>query len=143
MAARPWIEAIPALSAHGFDSAPSKPVHPIARSLIMADKPKYAFLTRIDGVTRPIVQPDLMALARHIERRRTGQNLQLIDVEDVEYDGQIHAGVTVMLLDMVNEPEACLGFAWLRGDGRTVLDPALRVARLQIEQAAGEDPKAA
>lgn len=139
----PWIEGRALLAAAGVDSTPSKPVHPIARSLIMADKPNYAFLTRIDGVTRPIVQPDLMALARHIERRRNGQNLQLIDVEDIEYDGQIHAGVKVMLLDLANEPETCLGFAWLRGDGRTVLDPALRVARLQIEQAAREDQRAA
>lgn len=139
----PWVEAGPLLSAAGFDSTPPKPLHPVARSLTMADKPNYAFLPRIDGVTRPIVQPDLLTLARHIERRRNRQNLQLIDVEDIEYEGEVHAGVKVMLLDMANEPEACLGFAWLRGDGRTVLDPALRVARLQIEQAAREDRSAA
>lgn len=95
------------------------------------------------GSTRPIVQPDLLALARHIERRRNDQNLQLIDVEDIEYEGEIYVGVKVILLDMANEPEACLGFAWLRGHGRTVLDPALRVARLQIEQAARDEREAA
>lgn len=140
---RPWFEAGPALAAAGFSLNLDQPLHPVARSLIMADKPNYAFLPRIDGVTRPIVQPDLLSLGRHIERRRNGQNLQLIDVEDIEYDGEIHAGVKVMLLDMANEPETCLGFAWLRGDGRTVLDPALRVARLQIEQAARDHRNAA
>jgi len=139
----PWIEAAALLGAAGFDGTPPKPIHPVARSLIMADKPNYAFLPRIDAVTRPIVQPDLLTLARHIERRRNGQALQLIDVEDIEYEGELHTGVKVMLLDMANEPESCLGFAWLRGDGRTVLDPALRVARLQIEQAAREGQEAA
>lgn len=131
----PWIEAAALLGAHGFDSTPPKPLHPVARSLIMADKPNYAFLPRIDAVTRPVVFPDLLSLARHIERGRNSQNLQLIEVDDIDYAGQLHQGVKVMLLDMSNDPERCLGFAWLRGEGRTVLDPALRVARLQMQQA--------
>lgn len=130
----PWIEAGPLLSAAGFDSIPSKPLHPVARSLMMAEKPNYAFLPRIDAVTRPVVFTDLLSLARHIERGRNGQNLQLIEVDDIEYAGQLHQGVKVMLLDMCNDPDRCLGFAWLRGEGRTVLDPALRVARLQLHQ---------
>lgn len=139
---RPWVEAGPLLSAAGFDSTPPKPLHPVARSLIMADKPNYAFLPRIDGVTRPIVCPDLMSLARHIERQRGGQNLQLLEVDDIEYDGEMHSGVKVMLLDMGNDPERCLGFAWLRGSGRDVLDPALRAARLSA-QAADDHAQAA
>jgi len=108
----------------------------------MASKPNYAFLPRVDGVTRPVVCPDLMALARHIERQRGDQNLQLIEVEDIEYDGVMHRGVKVMLLDLANDPERCLGFAWLRGSGRDVLEPALRAARAAAD-AARDDREAA
>jgi hypothetical protein len=139
----PWFEAGPALAAAGFDPTPPTPIHPVARSLMMADKPNYAFLPRIDAVTRPIVCPDLAALARHIERGRNGQNLQLIEVEDIEYAGRMHSGVKVMLLDMANEPEACLGFAWLGGKGRDTLEPALRRARHQAEQHAADHREAA
>lgn len=136
---RPFVEAAVLLAAHGQAFAPpAPPIHPVARSLIMADKPNYAFLPRIDAVTRPVLCPDLMALARHIERQRGDQGLQLIDVEDIEYDGQVYAGVKVMLLDMANDPERCLGFAYLRGSGQDVLRPALRAARLQTEQAAAQ-----
>ena len=131
----PWFEATAALGAAGFSSAPPQPPHPVARSLIMADTPNYAFLPRIDAVTQPVACPDLMALARHIERKRGGQNLQLIDVDDIEYAGRTYGGVKVMLLDMANDPECCLGFAYLRGSGRAVLDPALRTARHQAEAA--------
>lgn len=131
----PFLEASALLAAHGHSAAPAQPIHPVARSLIMADMPNYAFLPRIDAVTRPIVCADLMALARHIERKRNGQSFQLIEVEDIEHDGRMHQGVKVMLLDMANEPEACLGFAWLRGSGRAVLEPALRAARQQVEAA--------
>ena len=139
---RPWIEAGAMLAGAGFDGTPPKPVHPIARSLTMASKPNYAFLPRVDGVTRPVVCPDLMALARHIERQRGDQNLQLIEVEDIEYDGVMHRGVKVMLLDLANDPERCLGFAWLRGSGRDVLEPALRAARAAAD-AARDDREAA
>ena len=139
----PWSEAAVLLASAGFSSAPPKRIHLITRSLIMADKPNYAFLPRIDAVTRPVVFPDLLSLARHIERGRTGQNLQLIEVDDIEHEGQLHQGVKVMLLDMCNDPDRCLGFAWLRGEGRTVLDPALRVARLQMQGDAREDREAA
>lgn len=142
MRGRPWVETGALLGAHGYDSTPPKPLHPVARSLIMADKPNYAFLPRIDAVTRPIVCPDLMALARHIERQRGDQNLQLLEVDDIEYDGEMHSGVKVMLLDMANDPERCLGFAWLRGSGRNVLEPALRAARLAAE-ASSNDREAA
>lgn len=131
----PWIEAAALLAAAGFETGPHQHLHPVARSLIMADKPNYAFLPRIDAVTRPVVCPDLMALARHIERQRNGQGLQLIDVGDIEYDGQIYGGVKVMLLDLADEPERCLGFAYLRGSGQEVLRPALRTARQQAEAA--------
>lgn len=135
---RPWIEAGVMLAAAGFDSTPAKPLHPIARSLTMASKPNYAFLPRVDGVTRPVICPDLMALARHIERQRADQNLQLIEVDDIEYDGVMHRGVKVMLLDLANDPERCLGFAWLRGSGRDVLEPALRAARAAADAARDE-----
>lgn len=80
-----------------------------------------------------------MALARHIERQRNRQGLQLIDVEDIEYDGQIYGGVKVMLLDMANDPEACLGVAYLRGSGQEVLRPALRTARQQAASAGQQE----
>lgn len=134
----PWFEATPALAAAGFATAPVKPIHPVARSLIMADTPNYAFLPRTDAVIRPVACPDLMALARHIDRQSQGQNLQLIDVEDIEYAGRLFSGVEILLLDMANEPDRTLGFAYLRDAGRTVLEPALRAARRQAQHAADQ-----
>ena len=35
---RPWIEGAVLLASAGFAAPPAKPLHPVARSLIMADK---------------------------------------------------------------------------------------------------------
>lgn len=133
----PWFEAGPALAAAGHTPFPltaGRTGNIWTRPMV--DTATYAFLPRIDAVTKPIVCADLMALARHIERKRDGHGLQLEDVEDLEFAGQpgLHRGVKVTRLDLANEPEVCLGFAWLRGSGREVLEPALRAVLREAGQ---------
>lgn len=68
-----WFEAGPALAAAGLSRLPD-PAEPVLGSIWtqpMIDDARYAFLTRIDATTKPTLFPDLHALARHIERRRT------------------------------------------------------------------------
>lgn len=140
----PWFEAAPALAAAGLPLSPDTARHaavPTLWSHPMIDTARYAFLPRLDAVTKPFVFNDLSALARHIERARTqggDPGLQLEEVEDLQFAGDpgLHRGVQVWLLDLANERERALGYAWLRGDGRDVLEPALRAARRHAARAA-------
>jgi hypothetical protein len=138
----PWFEAGPALAAAGFSLRPD-PDNPEARlgniwTRPMIDSARYAFLPRLDAVTKPTVFADLHHLARHIERKRLAESgdrgLQLEDVEDLQFAGEpgLHRGVQIWLLDMANDREASLGYAWLRGDGREVLERVLLVARRDL-----------
>lgn len=98
----------------------------------MADLSRFAFLRRIDPVTKPIVFPGGLAeLARFIERERKGAAIQLEQVEDLEVRGSpdLHTGVQIWILDMDNARDRSLGYAWLDGAGREVLEPALLNAR--------------
>lgn len=133
----PWIEAGPMLAAAGFALAPVKPLHPLARSLRMADSADFAFLPRLDAVTRPFVFPNCAALARHIERKRDGRPMQLVDVEDIEIEGRagLYTGVQVWTLLPDGSRDECLGWAWLNGQGRERLEPALRAVRRDVGQA--------
>lgn len=133
----PWVEAGPMLAAAGFDLAPIKPLHPLARSLRMADSADFAFLPRLDAVTRPFVFPNCAALARHIERKRDDRPMQLVDVEDIEIEGRsgLYTGVQVWTLLPDGSRDECLGWAWLNGQGRERLEPALRAVRRDVGQA--------
>lgn len=130
----PWIEATALLGASGFQAATPKPLHPLARSLRMADFAAFAFAERLDGVTKPRVFANAASLARHIEGRRFGQALELVDVEDIEVPGRpgLYAGVQVFTLLLDGGRDRCLGYAWLGGPGRERLEPALRAVRRDV-----------
>lgn len=102
----------------------------------------YALLPRLDAVTRPIVFPDIQALAAHIERRRQGQALELVEVEDLHHRWHLEGGgvgvdlplaadrgVQIWTLDMSNGRDRCIGWAWLNGGGLERLREALRGAQ--------------
>lgn len=93
--------------------------------------PRYAFAERLDDATKPRVFPHLKRLAEHIESRRYGQPLDLEEVENLEIPGRpgLYRGVQVFTLDLANSRDRCLGWAWLNGHGREVLQPALLAAR--------------
>jgi hypothetical protein len=133
---RPWVEAGPLLAAAGLPLAPLPRTHPLIRSLTLPDLPvndlpDFAFTSRLDAVTKPRVFPSLARLADHIEGRRHGQPLELVDVEDIEIPGRpgLFRGVQVFTLLLDNGRDRCLGYAWLGGHGRERLEPALRAAR--------------
>jgi hypothetical protein len=130
----PWIEAGPMLAAAGFPLAPIKPVNPLVRSLRMADFAPFAFAERLDGVVKPRVFSSAANLARHIEGRRHGQAIELVDVEDIEVPNQpgLYTGVQVFTLLIDGGRDRCLGYAWLDGQGRDRLEPAMRAVRRDV-----------
>ena len=136
----PWFEARPALAAagHSVFIDPAEPVLGSIWTQPMINLASFAFLTRIDATTKPTVFPDLHHLARHIERRRLEEpgdrGLQLEEVDDLQFAGHpgLPTGVQVWLLDLANERERSLGYAWLRGEGRERLEPVLRTARRDL-----------
>ncbi|VDC51410.1 hypothetical protein [Brevundimonas mediterranea] len=124
---RPWFEAAPALAAAGVPDD-RIPVTPMKANLMSAD---YALLPRIDTVTKPRVFPSLDALAASIERQRQGQSLFLEEVQDLQPLGaadQVRA-VKVWTTDCDGRQDRMIGFAYLKGAGRELLEWALRLAR--------------
>ncbi len=94
---------------------------------------RYAILSP-DPAAKPRVFPDLEALARHIQRERGLQALELVETEDLEIEGdpQPRRAVTVFTLDGANDRDRLIGHAYLDGQGREVLQAALRRNRLVI-----------
>lgn len=102
----------------------------------------YAILPRLNAVTKPIVFSDAAGLAAYIERRRGGQGLELVEIEDLHHqwrmegggqgvdapEGARDRGVQVWTTDLGNNRDRCLGWAWLNGGGMEVLRDALRRA---------------
>lgn len=140
---RPWFESGPALAFTNHAPPPPVGAAPMPAlgciwTLPMIHDADFAFLTRIDPTTKPTVCADLHGLARHIERRRLAlpgdRAIQLEEVEDLQFANRrgLHRGVQVWLLDMAHERETSLGYAWLKGEGRDRLEPALRTARRDL-----------
>lgn len=134
----PWSESAPLLAAHHPTLAPvdlrrrgpfRSPPMPAAR---------FALFRDLEPTTKPMVFDTLRDLALHIERRRDGRPLDLEDVEGVEFRGSpdLHLAVRVWTLDMANDRDACLGYAWLDDRGRETLDPALRAVRTHRDRRA-------
>lgn len=152
MRRRPWIEAAALLGAAGHADAaraaasPPQPHSPLTWRLTMTDDVRFAFIERLDAVTKPRVFQSLDALAGWIEARRHGQAIQLIDVEDLRFQWRAAAGrpadpadhpgrtgpdrgvrIDALLLD--GGTDRVMGFAWLDGRDRTALEPAIDRAR--------------
>ncbi len=130
---RPWFEATPALAAAGVPIvlATHRPSSPFERILRMAGLPDYAFAETLNGAAKPKAFADVGGLAAYIERHRNAQAIELVDVEDITLDGRddLLTGVQVFTLLPDNGRDTCLGYAWLKGQGRERLEPALLRAR--------------
>lgn len=142
----PWVEAGALLAASGHALAPPPPP-PTLRTRLMADHADFAFLSRMDATTKPIVFQSLNALADHIEGRRHGQAIQLDQVEDLHDqrrratgageaapEGQCDRGVQVWTLMLDGTRDRSLGYAWLKGEGRERLQIAMEAAGRRLSQ---------
>lgn len=130
LSGRPHVDAAALLAAHGHALAPLR-----TGVRLMDAMTRFAFIAHSDaGVAKPFVFPDVHALARHVERRREGRAIELVDAEDVEVPGRdaLQVGVQVYLLGMDNARDRPLGWAWLDGQGRERFEPALRTARQDL-----------
>ena len=109
----------------------------------MSQSIDYAFLPRIDDVSRPTVCHSLDSLARHIERKRFGQGILIEEIDDIRArrhiadgvcapppSGQRDRGVQIFTLCLDGSRDRSLGFAWLKGGGREELQTALERAAL-------------
>jgi hypothetical protein len=141
----PWSESAALLAAHDL----AVPAELTTRtqsiwSRLMSQSIDFAFLPRIDAVTRPVVFTDLSGLARYIERQRHGQAIQLEEIEDIHARRRMATGegpaapspglrdrgvqIHTRLID--GGIDRSMGFAWLRGQGRDALQAALLRAAL-------------
>lgn len=143
--ARPFIDAAALLAAGGHRLSEPTDRQSIWSRHAMTPAP-YALLTRLDERTRPIVFPTLQALADRLERERHGQQLELVEVEDLHFLWRTAGGardidaperdlgvqVWTRLLD--GSRDRCLGWAWLNGSGLEVLQQALLRAGQRAER---------
>jgi len=126
---RPWIEGVALLAAHNLPTPAPRNLY--RRRYRMSHDVRFAILTA-NPADKPKAFPDVEALARHIQRERGLQALELVEVEDLEIDGdtQNRRAVSVFALDAGNDRDRLIGHAYLDGKGRDVLQAALRRNRL-------------
>lgn len=146
----PHIEAAALLGAHGHRLSDPTDRQSIWSRHAMTPAP-YALLTRLDDRTRPIVFPHLKALADRLERERHGQQLELVEVEDLHFlwrnaggaEGidapERDLGVQVWTLMADGGRDRCLGWAWLNGAGLENLRSALHRAGQRAERPAPQN----
>lgn len=86
---------------------------------------RFAFITRLDSLTKPFVYRDGPALARSIHRRRAGAAIEVRDTHDLREAGarrlnlilprdRVCPGVQVLLIQH-GDPIATLGWIWADG----------------------------
>lgn len=126
---RPWIEGVALLAAHNLPTP--APRNPYRRRYRMSHDVRFAILTA-NPADKPKAFADLDALARHIQRERGLQALELIEIEDLEIEGDTspRRAVSVFALDAGNDRDRLIGHAYLDGQGMAVLQAALRRNRL-------------
>lgn len=125
----PWIEGVALLAAHNLPTPAPRNLY--RRRYRMSHDVRFAILTA-NPADKPKAFPDIEALARHIQRERGLQALELVEIEDLEIDGdtQNRRAVSVFALDAGNDRDRLIGHAYLDGKGRDVLQAALRRNRL-------------
>ncbi len=130
---RPWIEGVALLAAHNLPTPSPRNLY--RRRYRMSHDVRFAILTA-NPADKPKAFPDVEALARHIQRERGLQALELVEVEDLEIDGdtQNRRAVSVFALDAGNDRDRLIGHAYLDGKGRDVLQAALRRNRLVVAE---------
>lgn len=126
---RPWIESVALLTAHNHPTPAPRNLY--RRRYRMSHDVRFAILTA-NPADKPKAFPDIEALARHIQRERGLQALELVEIEDLEIDGdtQNRRAVSVFALDAGNDRDRLIGHAYLDGKVRDVLQAALRRNRL-------------
>jgi hypothetical protein len=125
----PWIEGVALLAAHNLPTPAPRNLH--RRRYRMSHDVRFAILTA-NPADKPKAFPDLDALARHIQRERGLQALELVEVEDLEIENAPDPlrAVSVFALDAGNDRDRLIGHAYLDDKGRDVLQAALRRNRL-------------
>lgn len=132
--ARPFIDTA-LLGAHGHSAAP---VIRIRKGPVMSLDIRFALLPSLNTHEQIKGFTDLNALARHIQRERGLQGLDLTEVEDMEIANRPEAtkGVEVWTLNDGNDRDRFLGFAFLDNHGLEALQAALRRNRLVVDHSA-------
>lgn len=131
---RPWTEGAALLAAHHRRA--DIPANLYRWKPVMSHDVRFAILTA-NPADKPKAFPDLEALARHIQRERGLQALELVEIEDLEVQGDLRPrrAVTVFTRDDGNVRDRLIGHAYLDGRGLEVLQAALRRNRLVIADA--------
>ncbi len=135
MTARPWIEGAALLAAH-HRAAPA-PKSLSRRSYPVSPDVRFALL-RANPQAKPLAFPDIGALARHIQRERAGRSIELVDIEDLRFDGDanMREGVSIYILDQGGDRDGLIGHCWLDGQGQDALRQALTRNQLPAHDAA-------
>lgn len=132
---RPFVEATALLASHGHITPPEIRIDLYRRKPRMPDTVRFAII-RAEPAAKPLAFADLDALARHIQRERGIQGLDLVETEDLEVEGdpEPRRAVQIYTLDAGNDRDRNLGCAWLDGQGLEVLKSALRRNRLVVTE---------
>lgn len=104
------------------------------RTAMPADA-RFALLTKLDPLTKPVVFPDIGALARRIQRDRGLQGLDMEPVEDLElaHRPDPTPAIKVWTTDAGDNRDRFLGYAYVDGgNDLEVLKAALRRNRLVV-----------
>lgn len=122
--ARPWIEGAALLAAHHRAIPARRTIN--RRSYPVSPDVRFALL-RADPQAKPLAFPDLNALARHVQRERGRQSIELVDIEDLMFagDADMRAGVSVYALDMGGDRDRLIGHCWIDGLSQDALRRAL------------------
>lgn len=133
-----WSEAAALLAAHHLTLAPAVPGRATRWSRPDMPDVRHALFRDLEPATKPLRFETLADMARHLERRRDGRQLDLEEVEDLEFRGSddLHVGVRVWACDAGGDRDECLGVAWLDGRGRDSLTAALLSVRPRYDRRA-------
>lgn len=144
----PWREAAPMLAAAGLigpaSGLPLPTGHQLAarlrrRNHMLTADIRFALLGETAKAKVQAFQ-DIRALARHIQRARGAQGLDMVEIDnlDVEIAGEPGpaAAVQIWTQDDAGGRDRYLGAAWLDGHGLEALKSALRRERLVVTAAA-------
>jgi len=132
---RPHVEAVALLAAAGFRiPADPTPTRRCWRKPMAADI-RFALIPSDSPHAKPRAFPDIDGLARCVQRERGLDGLDLVEIEDLEFQGSPARcrGVQIWTTDAGNDRDRMLGYAWLDGRGMDALMAALRRNRLVFE----------
>ncbi|MCA0366776.1 MAG: hypothetical protein LCH57_01760 [Proteobacteria bacterium] len=130
---RPWMEGAALLAAHDHPVPPHRVAGRARLRAALADDVAFA-LVGAEPFAKPRVFPDIDHLARHVQRARGEQGLELVDIEDLECAGDKvdRPGVSIFATDCDGGRDRLIGHAWLSGWGVEHLKAALRRNRLVV-----------